>query len=55
MNEKVEFKWWTAKRKRELVEEFIHGKMGAVSAARDHDPKPSGLQQWVEEAEEGGR
>ena len=53
MNENTEVKRWTAKRKAGLVKEIIRGKTSATSAAREHDLKPSEVQQWVDEAEAG--
>lgn len=53
MNENTEVKRWTAKRKAELVKEIIRGKTSAASATREHDLKPSEVQQWADEAEAG--
>ena len=53
MNDNTEIKRWTAKCKAELVKEIIRGKTSAGSAAREHDLKPSEVQQWVDEAEAG--
>ena len=53
MTDNNEIKRWTAKRKAQLVKEIIQGKTTASEAAREHDLKPSEVQQWVAEAEAG--
>ena len=53
MNEPLDFKRWTAKRKAALVKELMRVQTTIAEAARLHDLTPCEIEKWVDEAEAG--
>ena len=49
----VELKRWTAKRKASLVMDILKGKNTVAEASREFDLKPSEIEEWMVEAQEG--
>lgn len=54
-NSQPVFERWTARRKADLVLEFIKGQKTIVDAAREYDLRQSDIQNWIDTFMEYGR